>query len=229
MSYLSRVSIDVTSVDAEQLAREICADGYREHQQLWKLFESASDVKRDFLFRRERYSGTSFRFYILSERKPYSDNRLWHIETKEFRPVIHTGQQLAFVLRVNPVVTRRDENGKQQRHDVVMDLKHQQQYKELSESDRPAMTQLIQEAGVRWLEARAERYGFSFNKRGVSIEGYTQHISRKRKQKTPIRYSTLDVSGLLTVEDVGLFQQSLQKGIGAAKAFGCGLMLVRKV
>jgi CRISPR system Cascade subunit CasE len=115
------------------------------------------------------------------------------------------------------------------RHDVVMDLKHRQQYKGRPVTERPAMAQLIQEAGVRWLASRAERYGFSFDQGGVSIEGYTQHVSRKRKQKSPIRYSTLDVSGLLTVRDVGQFQHSLNNGIGPAKAFGCGLMLVRKV
>ncbi|MES9993559.1 MAG: type I-E CRISPR-associated protein Cas6/Cse3/CasE [Candidatus Thiodiazotropha sp.] len=229
MNYLSRVSVDGTRLDAESLARVMCEDGYRDHQQLWGLFETDSGAKRDFLYRREQSSGNFSRFYLLSARKPKSSSGLWCVETKEFKPVIQRGQRLAFVLRVNPVVTRKNENGRQQRHDVVMDLKHQQHYKELNESERPAMRMLIQEAGERWLKSRAERYGFSFDKGDVSVDGYTQHISRKRKQKSPIRYSTLDVSGLLTVDDVGLFLQSLYDGIGPAKAFGCGLMLVRKV
>jgi hypothetical protein len=107
-------AIDVSSVDAEQLAREMCEDGYREHQQLWQLFEVASDATRDFLFRRERSLGGFSRFYLLFTRKPRSSDGLWRVETKEFRPIIQAGQQLAFVLRVNPTVTRRDENGKQQ-------------------------------------------------------------------------------------------------------------------
>ncbi|MEA2080768.1 MAG: type I-E CRISPR-associated protein Cas6/Cse3/CasE [Pseudomonadota bacterium] len=42
-----------------------------------------------------------------------------------------------------------------------------------------------------------------------------------------INFSTLDYSGLLTVTDPELFKAALFQGIGPAKAFGCGLLLVR--
>ncbi len=229
MNYFSRVSIDPNSVNANRLAQEMCANGYREHQHLWRLFETDPDAKRDFLFRREKSNGGFPRFYLLSDRLPQHDDGVWQIETKEYRPVILRGQRLAFTLRANPVVTRRDESGRQHRHDVVMDLKHRTGYKKLSISERTPLTNIIEEAGLAWLQSRAEKNGFSFRKGDVGVEGYDQHRAVKNTRGTPIRYSTLDYAGLLTVEDADLFQQALMNGIGRSKAFGCGLLLVRRV
>jgi len=49
MNYLSRVSIDPVSVNAAQLAKDVCVNAYREHQHLWRLFDVDPDAKRDFL------------------------------------------------------------------------------------------------------------------------------------------------------------------------------------
>ncbi len=229
MNYFSRVSIDPASVNATRLAQEVCANGYREHQHLWRLFEVDPDAKRDFLFRREQPSGGFPHFYLLSDRQPQHDEGVWRIETKEYRPVIRNGQRLSFTLRANPVVTRRGENGRQQRHDVVMDLKHRTGYQKLPKSERSSLACLIEEAGQAWLRARAETNGFSFASGELRVDGYDQHQALKKGHGNPIRYSTLDYVGLLTVEDVDLFQQALIHGIGSAKAFGCGLLLVRRV
>jgi CRISPR system Cascade subunit CasE len=42
-----------------------------------------------------------------------------------------------------------------------------------------------------------------------------------------LRVSTVDFSGQLRVEDADAFRRTLFTGIGHAKAFGCGLLLVR--
>jgi CRISPR system Cascade subunit CasE len=44
-----------------------------------------------------------------------------------------------------------------------------------------------------------------------------------------IRFSAVDFSGELLVTDPKLFQQALFDGLGHAKAFGCGLLLVRRI
>ena len=229
MSYLSRVSIDPTSVNAARLAKEVCVNAYREHQHLWRLFDIDPDAERDFLFRREQPAGGFPRFYLLSGREPRHSDNVWQIETKDYRPAINSGQQLAFSLRVNPIVTRRDAKGRQVRHDVVMDLKHRTGYKDKASSDRPPLAELVQEAGLEWLQKRAERHGFLVQADAVRVEGYLQHRAFKQGGKKPIRYSTLDFAGLLTIDDAKLFQQALLHGIGPAKAFGCGLLLVRRV
>lgn len=228
MNYLSRVSIDPTSVNAARLAKDVCVNAYREHQHLWRLFDIDPDAERDFLFRREQPVGGFPRFYLLSGRQPRHNDNVWQIETKDYRPAIHSGQQLAFSLRANPVITRRDAQGRQVRHDVVMDLKHRMGFQELPVSERPLLGDLIQQAGLEWLQTRAERHGFSLSSGKVRVEGYQQHRASKKGGKNPIRYSTLDFTGLLTVAEAELFQQTLIKGIGPAKAFGCGLLLVRR-
>ena len=41
-------------------------------------------------------------------------------------------------------------------------------------------------------------------------------------------YSTLDFQGVLTVGDPDSLLPAIARGFGAAKAYGCGLMLIRR-
>lgn len=225
--YFSRISLSPYA-DTQQVARQVCRDAYREHQFLWRLFEEDPDAERDFLFRRDTQV-TRPRFYLLSDRRPLRNGDIWQTETKPFEPNLQAGQRLAFSLRANPVVTRRDGEGRQVRHDVVMDLKQRMGYKKLSPTERPLLSDLVQQAGVNWLQRRADKHGFSFVPEAVRVDGYDRQRSLKKGSKQAIRYSTLDFTGLLTVEDAVCFQQALMRGIGPAKAFGCGLLLVRRV
>jgi len=227
MMYFSRVSINPSAVDVKQLACLACADGYREHQQLWRLFDEDPDAKRDFLFRREQVNGWPH-FFVVSNRKPEKTDGIWNIESKEYEPKIHSDQQLAFSIRVNPVVTHTGDDGKKQRHDVVMHLKKQTGYQKLSGDKRPPLIQLVEQAGIEWLNKRAEKQGFSFNPAAVRVDAYTRNRVLKKRSNHSIHYSTLDFTGLLTVTEADNFKTALYQGIGSAKAFGCGLLLVRR-
>ncbi|HEB87803.1 MAG TPA: type I-E CRISPR-associated protein Cas6/Cse3/CasE [Gammaproteobacteria bacterium] len=227
--YFSRISLmSPGAIDTARLANLMCNDGYREHQYLWRLFEKDLDADRDFLFRREQIEGWP-RFFMISDRLPVHAKDVWKIESKGYEPHIKEGQQLAFSLRVNPVVTRLSEAGKKQRHDVVMDLKKRMDYQSMPKADRPSIQSLIQQAGLDWLAARAGKYGFSFNLDAVRVDAYLRHSVTKKVRKKTIKFSTLDYTGLLTVMDPERFQSALFQGIGPAKAFGCGLLLVRPV
>jgi len=57
------------------------------------------------------------------------------------------------------------------------------------------------------------------------VDGYAQH----RGKRGQISISTVDFAGQLTVTDPVALKQALFDGIGHAKAFGCGLLLVRRV
>ena len=46
---------------------------------------------------------------------------------------------------------------------------------------------------------------------------------------TSIRLGLLDIAGTLAVTDADKLVQTLMNGVGPAKAFGCGLLLVRRV
>ncbi len=222
--YFSRIHIRPGSFDPEELLPLICGEGYADHALLWKLFPDDPDAKRDFLYRREEKEGWPF-FYLVSQRKPQDASGLFLPESKEYRPRVRKGEAMAFSLRVNPVITRKDDKGKRKRHDVVMNAK-----KPLKEAKEEFSTpEIVQESGISWLAARAEKCGFSFDPAQVRTESYLQHNIKKPGQRKNIRFSTLDFQGLLMVKDEELFISALYKGIGPAKSFGCGLLLVKRI
>ena len=74
--------------------------------------------------------------------------------------------------------------------------------------------------------AFASRHGFRVLD-DLRIDAYRQHrISRGDAGR--ITLSSVDLSGTLEVTDPNLFVSALVKGVGRGKAFGCGLLLVRR-
>ena len=220
MSYFSRLSLDPASLEATDLLRATIGDAYREHQLLWDCFGKDPAASRDFVFRREVLRG-QIRYFVVSARQPFAPLP-WIVETKEYEPKVAEGQILAFSLRANPVVSRRDDKGKQKRHDIVMDAKAKAQ-------TTPGVSAAsIESLGYDWLSSRAAQLGFVVADENLVVDGYRQNQGRKRRASKPIRFSTLDFSGRLRVTDSQRFKVALMEGIGPAKAFGCGLLLVRR-
>ncbi|PID44747.1 MAG: type I-E CRISPR-associated protein Cas6/Cse3/CasE [Proteobacteria bacterium] len=225
--YLSRMTLNPL-VDHQQLAKMLAQDGYREHQALWRLFDDDPEASRDFLYRRMD-DGARSKYYILSKRMPVDSTGVWLIDPpKRYDPQLSAGQRLLFSLRVNPVVTVKDENGKRKRHDIVMHAKKCLGLQQPPCNEKPALQEIVQSSGTQWLLKRAERNGFEVNPDTLLVDAYRRHKSVAKKQKQPVRYSTVDFQGTLTVTDPGLFRQTLFHGMGKSRAFGCGLLLVRR-
>lgn len=224
--YFSRIELNRAGPGVARLLKVMSADDYRHHQFVWQLFQGVSE--RDFLYRREDASNWP-RYYTLSAREPIDREGLWSIETKPYSPKLSTGMALAFSLRVNPVVTRKGEDGKSRRHDVVMDYKKKIGFKRLPHRERPSLPGIMRNAGLEWLGERAGKYGFSFEEGLVTVEGYEQHQSLKKAGGKPLRFSTLDFGGVLKVTDEESFANALFNGVGPAKGLGCGLLLVRRI
>jgi CRISPR system Cascade subunit CasE len=87
---------------------------------------------------------------------------------------------------------------------------------------------LVQDAVTEWFSARAERCGFSFGSDEVTVDGYHQLRFSKQRGQPDIQISVVDLSGILTVIDPARFLDMLRGGLGHAKGFGCGLMLIRR-
>ena len=245
--FLSRVELSSQAATNDALWREL-AQPYGAHQALWRLFGRGPDQKRDFLFHAEETRGRPS-FLALSPAAPARDESgLWNIHTKPFAPLLRPGQRLGFRLRASPVVRRADPSAPKGtrgvRHDVVMDRK-----KQLAAPGTPARTttDLIEHAGIAWLERAANRSGFSLvetevhpigddglfeaepqRRPAVRVDGYRQHRVLRRGEN-PITFSTLEFEGALQVNEPGLFLQSVVAGFGPQKAFGCGLMLLRRI
>jgi CRISPR system Cascade subunit CasE len=194
------------------------------HRLVWTLFGDQPDRRRDFLWREDRPG----QFIILSARKP-DEGLLFTLETKPFAPRLEAGDHLRFMLRVNPTITHavpdRAQPGK--RDDVVMNALNS-----VPKEDRACKRKvLIQSTAAGWLACRAERAGFAVL--ALQADGYDQirilrDESGTRARFGPIRFSVLDLEGVLEVNDPALFLTSLASGFGRAKAFGCGLMLIRR-
>lgn len=207
------------------------ADAYADHQWMWNLFPSPKGTPRDFLFRRDAQSGLP-RYYVVSEREPQARDHAWRVQTQSYAPQLQAGMRLRFDLRANPVVAGHNEHGKHVRHDVVMQTKTKllrerglQHWKDWQGEDKPPSQDLVFSACSAWLSAQATRNGFELVADSLGVDAYTRH----RGKKAEIQFSTVDFSGELVVSDASTLGGALRCGIGRAKAFGCGLLLVRPV
>lgn len=222
--YFSRIRLR-KDANANQLAKHLTRRGtYAEHQQLWRLFSRQTSGQRDFLYRREDQAETP-QFYLLSKTLPEDLDQYWYLEYKRYQPELRAGEILAFNLRANPTITRTVD-GKRQRHDLVMDMKRQMNWKAQPQEERPMQTELWQEAGEQWLSTRLLKHGAQLQ--SLNAERYQRHSEQKGKSKTQIRYSSLDLAGTLQVTEPQSFTKCVMQGIGPAKSFGCGLMLIRR-
>ncbi|MCH8918059.1 MAG: type I-E CRISPR-associated protein Cas6/Cse3/CasE [Proteobacteria bacterium] len=203
--------------------------GGSSHSLIWSLFAGHENQGRDFLYR-ENKDGW---FYILSARKPVNANNLFHLdEPKEFAPNLQEGDCLQFSLRANPVVRRRIAGTrKSKKMDVVMDALYRLPDKKHRGEKRD---DIVREAGTSWLTAQGKNYGFALASAGedrqesLKITGYHQTRIYQKNAKNPLKFSSLDFDGILRVTDPSSFHAALYKGLGSAKGYGCGLMMIRR-
>lgn len=228
--YLSRVKVDLNGLSRESLFEIMGGGAYAAHQMLWRLFPDHQGA-RPFLFRQELEEiaeGGAPRglplFYVLSDREPVSIPGLLDVQCKPFAPALEVGEQLAFRLRANPTVAKSAGEGQRShRADVLMNAR-----KPFSPGERTsqACTQAMNDAAREWLASRAPSWGFHLPV-APEVGAYRQHALPKDKGR-PIRFSSVDYEGLLEVADPGRLIETLAHGVGRAKAFGCGLMMLRR-
>lgn len=227
--FFSKMTLRTDGVPVSELVRLGGEEGYRFHQQLWSIFTDPSVKERDFLYRREDQCGRPC-FYAVSHREPHGNDRLWEIQTKLYAPKIRRGQRFAFALRANPVRTKKTgKNGKNARHDIVMEAKFRLREQASPCEEQISQVELVQSEGFKWLAARAERYGFEVADQEIRADGYRQHRLFKGRGHRAICFTTVDFNGLLTVIDPATFVHTMINGIGPAKGFGCGLLMVRRI
>ena len=242
-------------VPAEALRAVLAQDGgvrtATTHHMIWTLFADAADRKRDFLWR-EAEPGL---FYLLSARPPEDARGLFHLDPpKRFAPQLAPGDRLSFVLRANATVARKvgPDDARGRRSDVVMDAIRAATGRERA----AARARALAPAACGWLARQGEAHGFALvprparaewdelaepadsesvsmadagaeAERAVRVLGY-QTLRIERRGGAAMRVGVLDVEGVLEVRDPARFTQALGNGFGRAKAFGCGLMLVRR-
>lgn len=218
--YLSRIRLSrspaVQALSPLLASQDHALHRSADHNLLWSVFADGPERKRDFLWRAEADGS----YLTLSARPPQPLDLFEPHDIKPFTPVLTQGDQLSFVLRAN--ATRMKRGGK--RVDVVMDaLQTVPTASRVSER-----MDLAQREGAAWLERQGKAAGF--RPVFVNVEDYsTETLSDPRGRRAgALRFGILDMTGQIEVTDPAAFVAQLEQGFGRAKAFGCGLMLIRR-
>jgi len=195
------------------------------HRLVWTLFADSAERERDFLWR-EAEPGL---YYLLSSRAPVDHHGLFDLDPpKPFTPSLAAGDRLSFTLRANATVARGGGPGKRGKPcDVVMAELHAMPPGARAEH----RADVIQKAGLNWLDKQGVKSGFKIDRSGdgeasARVLSYSTHALDRRGGD--MRIGVLEFEGTLTVTDPPRFLDALTTGFGRAKAFGCGLMLIRR-
>lgn len=215
--YLSRLTVARDpAISALDALLDPAHEGARmdaHHRLLWSAFAGDPAADRDFLWRAEGQG----RFITLSARAPQASPLFAPPEVKPFAPDLAAGDALEFVLRANATRARRGVG----RVDIVMDA-----LKPVPRPERAAQRMaLAQEAAQGWMAGQGARAGFDLT--ALAVEDYST-VALPGKRKGRPQFGVLEMTGRLTVTDPAAFVDKLAKGFGRARAFGCGLMLIRR-
>lgn len=255
--YLSRIRLTESIARHSQLGALLQRNSYGMHSLLWDLFEKGERfLFREE--RSQEQMGTARNlplYYVLSAREPLTQSPLFEVNCKRFEPHLQAGDQLNFRLRANPTMAKRVEGAKNsKRHDVVMNAQrdwllaacterslvpdgkkgalksalqaHQDFHgKEGAERLEAALAEASDAASLQWLTGRGEKNGFQILK--AEATGYRWNALPEKGREAG--FSSMDYEGVLSVTDPNKFVACLASGLGPAKAFGCGLLLIRRL
>jgi CRISPR system Cascade subunit CasE len=181
--------------------------------------------ERPFLWRAAEQN----KYYMLGP-QPSAESPFFKIETKPYQPAFSPGDRLAFDLRVNATANRKtgvgaDGRAERQRVDVAMDRMHAEEHGETVAGRGERRESAAQAAAAEWLTARGQRDGYRLA--AMKLVGNRAEML-PRRGGCPMRIGVFDLQGSLVVEDPVAFLRRVLAGFGRAKAFGCGLMLLRR-
>ena len=191
---------------------------YELHRRIWRLFPGEEretragrdDARQGFLFRvEESLPGRATRILLQSRRAPTYADGISLIGSREFRAAPGAGQRLAFLLTANPVRTIVDKR---------LDAKPGKQ------SAKCRVPLIKEEAQREWLARKLA--GAAILER-VDIVPHSPLYFRKGQRSGKLAICTFE--GIAQVSSPDELAVLLENGIGPAKAFGCGLLLVRRV
>lgn len=185
------------------------------HHLVWSLFGDRAGDRR-FLY---RMTGVGIRQPILlySAEPPTDNTGLWKVETKTMSLPDTAGERIAWSIRINPVVSR---DGK--KHDVVTDARRSAPAGERWDDTARRVMPV-------WLAPRLEKIGLRASQEDIAVEGSARCEFPHDRGGRPVTVRTVDLSGTATVADPTALASSILHGIGGAKIYGCGLLLLRRL
>lgn len=172
-------------------------DSYGQHQAIWKMFPGRDGKARNFLFRVDDM-GAIFRVFVLANEKPVFDGRIgWRV--KEVPPTYFDHKVYRFQLKANPTM-RRKEDGRR-------------------------LGLFKEDLLFKWMLRKASLNGFEVNEKSLVVGAPVEE--RFRRGATLGKHLGVDFTGVLRVVDKQKFKKAFEEGIGSAKGFGFGLLMLQ--
>jgi CRISPR system Cascade subunit CasE len=229
MNCIARLEVDAETARAERIS-----DSYDWHKKLWECFPGVPDEKRKevgFLTRIDLLEG-AFRLWILSKRRPVRPH--WcpgeSFDLKEISGSFFDHRYYAFDVRANPtkcvdrqgpdgnILLRR--NGKRTKGKRVPLVKPEELH-----------AWLVRKAKVRCHDERTGADipgGFRIvDEQPLEISPMVENHFRRKEHSA--YHGGVQFRGILEVTDKERFIESYEHGIGSAKGFGFGLLLLAPI
>ncbi len=186
-------------VPKREAAARKLRDSYAWHQAIWTAFPGRDGQPREFLFRLDD-RGPAFRLLVLSAQRPTPPQwGRWQVKSVADSFLEH--DRYRFQLKANPTMRRRE--------------------------DRRRIA-LYDEAKLReWMRRKAEQAGFRIADDSLVVGAPMDETFVRDHRRG--KHVAVDFQGLLRVTDRERFQHAFLHGIGSAKAFGFGLLLLQPV
>lgn len=207
MAHLSEITIDFGRASKFALF-----DGYAWHKYIWKYFPNRES--RDFLFRTERVDG-GCRLYIVSKDAPdpAAAESGVVLRFKEIPQSFLERDKYLFKIRLNPVRTH-----------VVRDPKTNERVKGGARLTVPTAELPV------WINEKFLNAGMRIlHDPDMGLEAEISPIGKEFfvKNGKMAFHSSVEVGGAIAVEDREKFKKAFFEGIGHAKAFGFGMLILK--
>ncbi len=209
MSWLTRIRLSGSQAAAAGLV-----DSYAWHQAVWKMFPGKDGQDRDFLMRIDR-KPFGFEALVLSPDEPRRPEWISDMRWEAPKQVLESfldHERYMFDLRANPTIKRviRDADGNRKKN-----------------GQRTTICDPV-ELG-KWLDRKAETSGFSVEMSEASPPVKNSFVKSENGKKKKGVHASVDFRGVLRVVDRELFKNAFVNGIGPARAFGFGMLMLRPV
>ena len=174
-------------------------DSYAWHRAIWNLFPGREDEERNFLFRVDP-GRTEARLLLLSPAPPCLPE--WgEGRTKKISPEFLTHPAYHFQVKTNPT-KRSMESGKRVGIYSDADL-------------------------LAWIERKSETCGFAVARDSLAMRPPMAEYFNRNGEKG--KHVSVDYRGVLEVTAKERFEYAFYNGIGPAKAFGFGMLMLQPV
>ncbi len=198
--FLTKVEIDHQTAHLTGLR-----DAYDWHQKIWHAFPGRDGEPRDFLTRLDAVDD-HLRLLLLSKAEPtrpdWCPESAWKSKTISEDFLGHASYGFSLVANATKKIRNESKNGR-----------------------RIPLTK--REDLVAWIGRKGESGGFSIEPSSLRTIGRPRQQFIKRGKAG--RHDATEFRGILTVTDREKFAAIFEKGIGTAKAFGFGMLVISPI